>query len=77
MPETELRRRIPFFSKPGLPLTPAELGIHGVQELLFREELRWTCAEGSSAHNLPLPVDEKVLPQTIREAEQRARETRE
>jgi hypothetical protein len=77
MPETVLRRRIPFSPKPGLPLTLAEWGICGLQEPLFREGLGRTCAKGSSARNLSLPVDEKVLLQAIREAEQRAREMRE
>jgi uncharacterized oxidoreductase len=75
--EAELRRLIPFFSKLALPLTLAELGIHGVEEPLFREGLRRTCAQGGSAHNLCLPVDEKVLLQAIREAERRVREARE
>jgi glycerol dehydrogenase len=75
--EAELRRLIPFFSKLGLPLTLEELGIHGVEEPLFREGLRRTCAKGSSAHNLALPVDEKVLLHAIRETEQRVREMRE
>ena len=74
--EAELRRLIPFFSKLGLPLTLAELGIHGVEEPLFREGLRRTCAKGSSAHNLPLPVDEKVLLQAMQEVEHRVREMR-
>jgi glycerol dehydrogenase len=69
--EEELRRLIPFFSELGLPLTLQELGIHGVEEPLFREGLRRTCAKGSSAHNLPFPVDEKSLLRAIQEVEER------
>lgn len=72
--EEELKRLIPFFSKLGLPLTLEELGINGLKEPLFREGLRRTCAKGSSAHNLFLPVDEKVLLCAIREVEERVRE---
>ena len=74
--EAELRRLIPFFSKLGLPLTLEELGIHGVEEPLFREGLRRTCAKGSSAHNLPIPVDEKSLLRAIQEVEERVGQMR-
>ena len=74
--EEELRRLIPFFSKLGLPLTLEELGIHNVEEPLFREGLRRTCAKGSSAHNLPFPVDEKRLLRAIQEVEERVGQVR-
>jgi glycerol dehydrogenase len=74
--EAELRRLIPFFSKLGLPLTLEELGIHSVEDPLFREGLRRTCAKGGSAHNLPLPVDERILLRAIQEVEQRVRQMR-
>jgi uncharacterized oxidoreductase len=74
--EEELGRLIPFFSKLGLPLTLEELGIRGVEEPLFREALRRTCAKGSSAHNLPIPVDEKRLLRAIQEVEERVGQMR-
>ncbi len=69
--EEELGRLIPFFSELGLPLTLEELGIHDVEEPLFREGLRRTCAKGSSVHNLPVPVDEQNLLRAIQEVEER------
>jgi glycerol dehydrogenase len=69
--EEELERLIPFFSKLGLPLTLGELGICGLEEPLFREGVRRTCAKGGSAHNLPLPVDEERLLRAIQEVEER------
>jgi glycerol dehydrogenase len=69
--EEELERLIPFFSRLGLPLTLEALGIQSVKDPLFREGLRRTCAEGSSAHNLPFAVDEKSLLQAIQEVEER------
>ena len=44
-----------------------------MEEPLFREGLRRTCAKGSSAHNLPIPVDEKSLLRAIQEVEERVR----
>jgi hypothetical protein len=38
----------------------------------LQEGLRRTCAPGSSAHNLPLPVDERSLLQAMRAAERYA-----
>jgi len=69
--EAELEKLITFFSQLGLPVTLAELGIHDLEDPLFREGLRRTCAEGSSAHNLSLPVDERVLLRAIQEVEKR------
>jgi glycerol dehydrogenase len=74
--EEELGRLIPFFSKLGLPVTLAELGIHSMEEALFREGLRRTCAKGGSAHNLNLPVDEKSLLRAIQEVEERVGQMR-
>jgi glycerol dehydrogenase-like iron-containing ADH family enzyme len=69
--QAELEKLVPFFSQLGLPVTLAEVGILDMQDPLFREGLRRTCAEGSSAHNLPFPVDERALLQAILEAEDR------
>jgi glycerol dehydrogenase len=69
--QAELEKLVPFFSQLGLPVTLAEVGILDMQDPLFREGLRRTCAEGSSAHNLPFPVDEGTLLQAILEAEDR------
>jgi len=74
--EAELGRLIPFLSELGLPLTLEELGILSVDDPLFREGLRRTCAKGSSAHNLSGPVDEKRLLQAILEVEDRVGQTR-
>ena len=43
--EEELGRLIPFFSKLGLPLTLEVLWIHDIEELLFREGIRRSCAK--------------------------------
>lgn len=70
--EAELGRLASFFSQLGLPVTLAALGIHDMEDPLFREGLRRTCAEGSSAHNLAFPVDEKMLLRAIQTVEERA-----
>jgi glycerol dehydrogenase len=74
--ETELERLIAFFARLGLPITLAELGIHDLGDPLFKEGLRRTCARGSSAHNLRLPVDERVLLHTMQEVERRVGQMR-
>jgi glycerol dehydrogenase len=74
--EAELERLISFFSQLGLPVTLAEIGIQDPEDPLFREGLRRTCANGSSAHNLPLPVDERALFRAILEVEERAGQRR-
>lgn len=70
--EAELVRLASFFSQLGLPVTLAELGIHDLEDPLFREGLRRTCAVGSSAHNLSFPVEEKMLLHAIKTVEERA-----
>lgn len=74
--EAELEKLVSFFSQLSLPVTLAELGIHDTQDALFREGLRRTCAKGSSAHNLPLPVDDRVLFSAMLEVEERVRQMR-
>jgi glycerol dehydrogenase-like iron-containing ADH family enzyme len=68
----EMERLIAFFLRLGLPVTLADLRVHDLEDPLFREGLRRTCAPGSSAHNLPLPVDERSLLQAMRAAERYA-----
>jgi len=71
--EKELQVLLPFFSKLGLPLTLKSLGLTNVEDPLFWEGLKRTCAKGSSVHNLPFPVDEQKLYHAMMEADERAR----
>jgi glycerol dehydrogenase len=71
--EKELDIILPFFKKLGLPLTLKDLKLENVEDPLFWEGLKRTCAKGSSVHNLPVPVDEKKLFDAIIEADKRAR----
>ena len=74
--EKELKTILPFFSQLGLPLTLKELGMANVEDPLFWEGLKRTCAPGSSVHNMPFPVDEKKLYQAMLEADERAKALR-
>jgi len=71
--ESELKVILPFFSQLGLPLTLKELGLGNVEDPLFWEGLKRACAPGSSAHNMPFPVDEQKLFRAILEADGRGR----
>jgi glycerol dehydrogenase len=71
--EEELKLILPFFSRLGLPLTLKELGLADVENPLFWEGLKRTCAPGSSVHNMPFPVDEQKLYRAMLEADERAR----
>lgn len=71
--EKELKVILPFFSQLGLPITLKELGLSNVEDPLFWEGLRRTCAKGSSVHNMPFPVDEQKLYHAMLEAEERTR----
>ena len=71
--EEELKLILPFFSQLGLPLTLKELGMTNVEDPLFWEGLKRTCAPGSSVHNMPFPLDEQKLYQAMLEADERAR----
>lgn len=68
----EVERLAGFFSRLGLPVTLKDLEIPGVEDPLFQEGLRRTCAPGGSAHNLPVPVDEARLLRAICEVEESA-----
>jgi len=70
--EKELETILPFFSQLDLPLTLKRLGLPGVKDPIFQEGLRRTCAKGSSVHNMPFTVTEKMLEQAILEADERA-----
>jgi len=70
--EAELNVLLPFFSQLGLPLTMKELGMANAEDPLFWEGLKRTCAPGSSAHNMPFPVDEQKLYRAMLEADERA-----
>jgi glycerol dehydrogenase len=70
--EQELKAILPLFSQWSLPLTMKELGLSNVENSLFREGLKRTCAAGSAVHNLPFPVDERKLHQAMLEADERA-----
>jgi uncharacterized oxidoreductase len=65
----EARRLIPFFRELGLPLSLAEIGIGDLEDPLFREGLRRTCAPGGSAHNISVPVTEASLLDAVQAAE--------
>jgi glycerol dehydrogenase len=71
--EKELNAILPFFSRLGLPLTLKELGISNVEDPLFWEGLKRTCAPGTGVHNMSFPVDEKMLYQGMLEADERAK----
>ena len=71
--EKELKAILPFFSQLGLPLTLKELGMSNVEDPLFWEGLKRACAPGSSIHNMPFPVDEKMLYQGMLEADERGK----
>jgi len=71
--EDELRLLLPFFASLGLPLTLKKLGFSNVEDPLFWEGLKRTCAKGSPVYNLGIPVDEQKLYQAILEADQRAK----
>jgi glycerol dehydrogenase len=71
--EKELGILLPFFFQLGLPLTLKSLGLTNVEDPLFWEGLKRTCAKGSSVHNLPFPVDEQKLYHAIMEADELAR----
>ncbi|HSR11001.1 MAG TPA: iron-containing alcohol dehydrogenase family protein [Thermodesulfobacteriota bacterium] len=71
--EKELAILLPFFTSLGLPTTLKSLGLSNVEDPLFWEGLKRTCAPGSSVHNLPFPVDEQKLYKAMLEADERAR----
>jgi glycerol dehydrogenase len=71
--EKELQAILPFFSHLGLPLTLKGLGMANVEDPLFWDGLKRTCAPGSSIHNMPFPVDERKLYQAMLEADERAK----
>jgi glycerol dehydrogenase len=75
--ENELKVLLPFYSQLGLPLTLKEIGLTNAEDPLFWEGLKRTCAPGSSAHNMPFPIDEEKLYQAMLEASERAEEFRE
>ena len=74
--EKELKVLLPFFSQLGLPITLKRLGLTNVEDPLFWEGLKRTCAKGSSVHNLPFPVDEQKLYRAMMEADERTRSIR-
>lgn len=71
--EEELNQLLPFFSKLDLPLTWQKLGLGNAEDPLLREGIKRSCAQGSSVHNMPFPVDEKKLHRAMLEADERAR----
>lgn len=71
--EKELQKILPFFAQLGLPLTLQELGLTNVEDPLLGEGLKRTCAPGSSAHNMPFPIQEQKLLQAMLEADERGK----
>ncbi len=74
--EEGLQAVLPFLAKAGLPMTLAEIGIHNMEDPLFREGLKRTCEKGSPVEKLPFPVDEKRICQAIIDADARAAKVR-
>lgn len=74
--EAELKVLLPFFAELGLPLTLQELGLSNVEDALFWEGLKRTCAPGSSAHNMPFSINEEKIFQAMLEADARGRSFR-
>ncbi len=73
----ELNSLLPFFSELGLPLSLREVGIKDPQDPLLWKGLERTCAEGSTAHNMPFPVSAPGLYQALMETEERVKKFRE
>jgi glycerol dehydrogenase len=71
--EKELEVILPFFSQLGLPITLKDLGLTNLEDPLFWEGLKRTCAKGSSVHNLPFPVDEQKIYRGMTEADERGK----
>ena len=71
--EKELEVILPFFSQLGLPITLKDLGLANMEDPLFWEGLKRTCAKGSSVHNLPFPVDEQKIYRGMTEADERGK----
>jgi glycerol dehydrogenase len=69
--DDETARLIPFFDELGLPLTLADLGLGDREDPRFKEGLQRTCAQGSSAHNITVPVDEAGLLRAILDVDER------
>jgi glycerol dehydrogenase len=62
-----------FLGRLAMPLTLQSLGFSNLDDPLFREGLRRTCASGSSVHNMPFPVHEQSLLNAMKEADERVR----
>jgi glycerol dehydrogenase len=62
-----------FLKQLDMPLTLQSLGFTDLDNPLFQEGLRRTCAPGSSVHNMPFPVTEQSLLNAIKEADERMR----
>jgi glycerol dehydrogenase len=71
--EAELKILLPLFAQLGIPITLKDLGMTNLEDPLFWEGLKRTCAKGSSVHFMPFPVDEKKLVAAILEADERAK----
>ena len=71
--ETEIKILLPLFAQLGIPITLKDLGMTNLEDPLFWEGLKRTCAKGSSVHFMPFPVDEKKLVAAILEADERAK----
>jgi len=71
--EEELKVLLPLFARLEMPITLKDLGMTNLEDPLFWEGLKRTCAKGSSVHFMPFPVDENKLAAAILEADERAK----
>ena len=71
--EEELNLLLPLFARLEMPITLKDLGMTNLEDPLFWEGLKRTCAKGSTVHLMPFPVDEKKLAAAILEADERAK----
>jgi uncharacterized oxidoreductase len=71
--EEELKVLLPLFAQLEMPITLKDLGMTNLEDPLFWEGLKRTCAKGSSVHFMPFPVDEKKLAAAILETDERAK----
>jgi glycerol dehydrogenase len=74
--EKELEVILPFFAKIGLPLTLEELGLENMEDPLFGEGLKYTCAKVNAIQHMPFIIDEKILNRAICEANDRGKAER-
>jgi len=71
--ENDFEELLSFLKRLEMPLSLQSLGFTDLNDPLFKEGLRRTCASGSSVHNMPFPIDEKNLLSAMKETDDRVR----